>query len=125
MEKLLYYAAQNKEKARMLSDLAEAIGMEFVEISPAQSGQQLGYLAGVEGFCEKKLSVLALPPVIPEEMLVFCGINSQRLDHVLQMLRGCGLAVSLKAVMTAHNVSWTLAALYQELCAERAQFQKR
>lgn len=122
MEKLLYFAAQNAQKAKQLSDLANVLGMEFVEIAPVQSGQQLGYLAGVDGFSEKKLSVLALPPCIPEEMLIFCGIQGEKLDSVLSMLRGSGLSVSLKAVMTAHNVSWTLAALYQELCAERARF---
>lgn len=124
MEKLLYFAAQNAQKAKQISDLANMLGMEFVEISPIQSGQQLGYLAGVDGFTEKKLSVLQLPPRIPEEMLIFCGIQGEKLDSVLNMLRGSGLSVSLKAVMTAHNVSWTLAALYQELSAERAQYKQ-
>lgn len=124
MEKMLYFAAQNAGKAKQLSKLANMLGIELVEISPIQSGQQLGYLAGVDGFSEKKLSVLQLPPRIPEEMLVFCGLQGERLDSVLNMLRGSGLSVSLKAVMTAHNVSWTLAALYQELNAERANFNK-
>lgn len=124
MEKLLYYAAQNGEKAKLLSDLAGMLEMEFVEILPIQSGQQLGYLAGVDGFLEKKLSLLQLPPRISEELLIFCGISSQKLDQVLSMLRSSGLTVSLKAVMTAHNVNWTLADLYEELCAERAQFQR-
>lgn len=122
MEKLLYFAAQNVQKAKQLSELADMLGMEFVEIAPMQSGQQLGYLAGVDGFSEKKLSVLELPPRIPEEMLIFCGIQGEKLDSVLNMLRGSGLSVSLKAVMTAHNVGWTLDALYRELSAERAQF---
>lgn len=125
MEKLLYYAAQNTEKAKLLSRLAQVLGIELVEILPIQSGQKLGYLAGVDGFMEEKLSLLCLPPRIPEEMLIFCGLQGERLDAVLGMLRGSGLSVSLKAVMTAHNVNWTLASLYQELCAERAQFQKK
>lgn len=124
MEKMLYFAAQNVGKAKQLSKLANMLGIELVEISPMQSGQQLGYLAGVDGFSEKKLSVLQLPPCIPEEMLVFCGLQGEMLDSVLNMLRGSGLTVSLKAVMTAHNVGWTLAALYQELNAERANFNK-
>lgn len=125
MEKLLYYAAQNVEKAKLTGRLAKVLGMEFVEILPIQSGQRLGYLAGVDGFFEERLNLLALPPRIPEEMLVFCGISGERLDSVLDMLRGSGLSVSLKAVLTPHNVNWTLAALYQELCAEREQFSKR
>lgn len=124
MEKMLYYAAQHSEKAKMLSKLAQMLGVEFVEILPIQSGQKLGYLAGLEGFSQEKLSLLELPYRIPEEMLLFCEISGEKLDSVLGMLRSSGLSVSLKAVMTAHNAGWTLAALYRELCAERAQFQK-
>lgn len=125
MEKLLYYAAQNEKKAKLLLELSKLLGIELVEILPIQSGQKLGYLAGVDGFTEEKLSLLQLPPFIPEEVLIFCGLKEERLDSVLGMLRTSGLAVSLKAVLTRHNVNWTLAALYQELCAERAQFQKK
>lgn len=125
MEKLLFYAAGNREKEKKLAQLAAMLGMEFVCIKPMQTGQQIGYLAGVEGFYEKKMSVLENAPLISEEMLVFCGLAGDRLDHVLNMLRGSGLQVSLKAVMTAHNVGWTVAALYRELTAERMQFQEK
>lgn len=124
MEKILYYAAQKEDRAKMLSACMTALGMEFVEIQPVECGQQLGFLAGEKGFERKQLSLFALPPLIPEELMIFCGLSGGRLESVLTMLRGSGLSVSLKAVMTPYNMRWTLDRLYQELCAERAQFEK-
>ncbi len=125
METLLYYAAGNENREKEMATLAGKIGAGFVPVSPLQTGQQIGCLAGVEGFVEKKLSLLELPPRLPEEMLIFSGFSEERLDVMLGLLRGNGLSVSLKAVVTAHNVGWTFAALYQELAAERAEFAKQ
>lgn len=125
MEKLLFFAAGDREKEKKMAQLAAMLGLEFVRITPMQTGQQIGYLAGVDGFHAQKMSVLEAAPLISEEMLIFCGLPGNRLDSVLSMLRGSGLPVSLKAVMTAHNVGWTVAALYRELTAERAQLQKK
>lgn len=125
MEKLLFFSAGNKEKEQRMAQLAAMLNLEFVCITPMQTGQQIGYLAGVEGFCAQKMSILEAAPPVSEEMLIFCGLAGNRLDLVLAMLRGSGLPVSLKAVMTAHNVGWTVAGLYRELTAERAQFQKK
>lgn len=125
MGSLIYYAVGNRQKEEQIRKLAEMTGLEFRPLSPLQSGQQIGYLAGIKGFSEKKLSVLELPPRIDEEILLFSGIEDGRLDDVLAMLRGSGLSVSLKAIVTPHNVNWTLAALYRELAAERDSFRKK
>lgn len=121
----MFFAAGNRQKEEKMAQLAAMLGLEFVCIAPIQTGQQIGYLAGVDGFYEKKMSILECAPHIPEEILVLCGLAGNRLDTVLNMLRAGGLTVSLKAVMTAYNVGWTVAALYRELTAEREQFQKQ
>ena len=57
---------------------------------------------------------------IPEVMLVFCEVNGELLDKVLEILRLSKLpAVPLKAVLTETNQSWNSRQLYDELCKER------
>lgn len=124
MEKLLYFAAGNRDREKQLEAFARAWNLEFTPVTPLQTGQQLGYLAGLAGFAEKKLALPEMPPKVTEEVLILDGINGERLDRVLQGLRSHGMSISLKAILTPHNIGWTFAALYQELTRERAQFEK-
>jgi len=58
-------------------------------------------------------------------MLILNGFVGKKLDALLAALREEKLTVPLKAVVTEHNVSWTLAALYAEIVEERAEMEKR
>ena len=60
---------------------------------------------------------------LPEPILVLCGLNNAQLDKLLPALRKLGAGPCLKAVLTPTNASWTLSALYEELCKERAEIQ--
>ena len=125
METLVYYAAGNEEKEKRMERLAKKLGAGFRAVYPIQTGQQVGFLAGLSGYAEKKLSLLELPPRIEEEMLILNGFAGKKLDALLAALREEKLTVPLKAVVTEHNVSWTLAALYAEIVEERAEMMKR
>lgn len=125
METLVYYAAGNEEKEKRMERLAKKLGAEFRAVYPIQTGQQVGFLAGLAGYAERKLSLLELPPRIEEEMLILNGFAGKKLDALLAALREEKLTVPLKAVVTEHNVGWTLAALYAEIVEERAEMEKR
>lgn len=61
-----------------------------------------------------------------DEMLVLCGFNGKLLDIFLREYKKRHIEpVSLKAVLTEHNRSWTSVELHAELCRERAAFTKR
>lgn len=122
MEKILYFAANQSKKKEELKKLTGMLGVEWIEIPAAKTNQTIGYLAGMDGFPVKKLQLLEKLPVIREELLIFFGFGSERLDVMLGMLKGSGLGVELKAVVTPHNISWTLAELYQELSRERETY---
>lgn len=124
MEKLLYFAAGNKKKETELEKLAKMLGICFVPVSAMQTGQQIGFLLGLDGFSKRELPPFAMPPAVSEEMLIISGMAGERMDNFLGMLRSGSLSVSLKAVVTPHNVGWTVGALYRELSAERAEFEK-
>lgn len=61
-----------------------------------------------------------------DEMLVLCGFNGKLLDIFLREYKKRHIEpVSLKAMLTEHNRSWTSVELHAELCRERAAFTKR
>ena len=62
--KLIYFDAGNPQKKKELEGLAKAAGYDFVPVAAMQTGQKIGYLAGVSGYRETPLPVLALPPRI-------------------------------------------------------------
>lgn len=125
MGTLIYYAAGNEEKQQRMKALAAAKRFGFREVYPLQTGQQIGFLAGIPGYREKKLSLLEMPVRIDEEMLILHEFAGKNLDSLLAALREEKLAVPLKAVVTQHNVGWTMAALYAELANERAKMEKQ
>lgn len=58
--------------------------------------------------------------VVNEPILVFCFLSNAQLDRLLATLRRMAVPRTvLKAVLTPDNASWSLSALYQELCRER------
>lgn len=140
MEKILFYIPPLKEntaepapasgngqtltgsavqKYETVNRIATDLSISCRRVLLYETEQQTGYLAGLEGFQEKKLSVLSMPPVLPEEMLVICGLSEEKLDLFLQTLRSSGAGVSLKAVLTPHNAKWSFSDLYNELRQER------
>ena len=60
------------------------------------------------------------PAPMPQPMLVFCGLPNRMLDSFLADMKARKIRIPIKAVLTEHNVSWTLRALYGELRGEHA-----
>lgn len=63
--------------------------------------------------------------VFDEPMLLFCSFSAARLDLALNGLRREGIAVPLKAVLTASNRDWTALALHGELAREHAALHEK
>lgn len=125
MEQILYYTKARNAQEERLQKLGELLQIGIKSVSPLQTGQTIGYLAGYSGFAEKKSQFLEVPPPVGEELLILDGFSRERLDLVLKMLKESGVYVELKAVVTPHNIGWTLGALYAELCRERKAFQQK
>lgn len=83
-------------------------------IAAADFAQTVGFALGRAGFAQCADIVEA-----PEQpMLVLDGFTSKRLDVLLRELRQQGVSVPYKAIVTEHNLPWTLRALYDELVRE-------
>ena len=108
-----------EQKKKELEQLAKSAGYDFVPVTAMQTGQKIGYLAGVSGYRETPLPVLSLPPRIGEDMLLFAQATADTIDPALELLKKNRISIGLKAIVTPYNVGWTLSELYQELVKER------
>ena len=119
-ESVLYYNPGTPESMKHVAKLKSVLvrmGVRIRNIHPEQTGQTVGFLAGIEGFEEREIEEEL--PEIPEEMLVMKHFSGRRLDELLLNLRKAGVPrIAIKAVLTEQNAGWPFYKLYQELRRE-------
>ena len=76
-----------RRRKKNWNGLAKTAGYDFVPVAAMQTGQKIGYLAGVSGYRETPLPVLALPPRIGEDMLLFAQTTADMIDPALELLK--------------------------------------
>lgn len=128
-EMVLYYQPEkdkqdgNDTKAAKLKSVLVRMGIRIKNISPDQTSQTVGYLAGYDGF-EEQTGKEAEP--VEEEILVMKNFSSQRIDELLLNLRKAEVPrIALKAVVTETNCKWKFSDLYQELKKEHDALSKK
>ncbi len=90
-------------------------------VQPAEYHLTLGQLAAGE----KPGPGLPLAP-LPSPMMIFCGMDRDKLTAFLALNRQLGgPQVALKAMLTPTNQAWTTKQLFEELKEEHAYFQNR
>ena len=110
---LMYQLPAEKEEA--LRVLGEKLSLRIVSVPASRHGCTIAQvLRGEGGDCAAK-------PPLCEEMLVM-DLPGVLLDFFLQGMHQAGIEIPLKAALTPTNVSWTAAALQQELQRERQEF---
>lgn len=121
-EMVLYYQPEkdrqsgNDTKAAKLKAVLVRMGIRIKNISPDQTGQTVGYLAGFDGFEEMEQEEC---PYVEEEILVMKNFSNSRIDELLLNLRRAGVPkIGLKAVITDTNCKWKFYDLYLELKKE-------
>lgn len=119
-ESVLYYNPGTPESMKHVAKMKSVLvrmGVRIRNIRPEQTGQTVGFLAGIEGFGERETEEEFFE--IPEEMLVMKHFSSRRLDELLQNFRKAGVPrIAIKAVVTEQNAGWPFYKLYQELRRE-------
>ena len=103
------------EKNIKLQKILSDCGFTFQSIENTMGAEQIGYLCGFNGF--KKADVQA-ENVLSEECLIFTGLDNKDITLLLKEFRNAQLSIDLKAIVTAHNQSWTLKKLVAELAKE-------
>jgi hypothetical protein len=121
--KLLLFGFDSLLNILALETAVKPFGVELVPVGRSDYNKPLAVLAGLDA---------SSSPVLPyaggtlgERMIVLCGLEDQ-LDALLPVLKKAGMGPEcLKAVLTAHNRSWSAVQLYGELVRERQTIQDR
>ncbi len=104
-------------KAKQIEALCRTLRIQVIKVKPSSYGQKLGYLAGITGFSREQITYTGAE--FPSEMMVFSGMDSDRLDEFLAAYKRASISpIGLKAILTPHNVNWSAEALYRELFKE-------
>ena len=96
-EMVLYYQPErekevgNASKAAKLKGVLIRMGIRIKNITPEQTGQTVGYLAGFDGFDERETEEGTVLPELEEEMLVMKNFTNRRIDELLVGLRRAGV----------------------------------
>lgn len=114
MSKVLLFNIQGEKRER-IRFLLLRLGIACREIVPAEQGKTIGALTE-----RKNVPVSAAAPNAPftDEMLVMDDLSSEQFHGLLSGLRSNNTPVSLKAVVTEYNLTWTAAALHDALLEE-------
>ena len=114
METVLYYEPLPLLAPAALAGVLQRRGLRVVRVTRDQVGQTVGFLAGYQGF-EARPGKEEAPK---DRVLVFCEVDRETLDQVLEALKAAGAPASLKAILTGTNAGWPFARLARELSAE-------
>lgn len=110
-----------EEQVMRLSFLAPNLGIQLQNVPPAQWGQTLGALCGLDPRREAAPSVR-----LKDGMMVMAFFPDGLMDRWLQTMRTSGMPpIPLKAVLTAHNRGWNCAELCAALSREAMMLQKQ
>lgn len=113
MQTVLYYEPLPLMNPAAITDPCRRHGLRVVPVGRDQVGQPVGLLAGYQGFSPRAGGT---PP--GERVLVFCEVEDETLDRVLEALKRAGAPGALKAVLTGTNAAWPFDRLARELARE-------
>lgn len=113
-EKVLYFEPQPSEQTAALKTVLVRMGVRIKNVEAASAGQTVGFLLGRKGFAESDAPAEALSA----PMLVLDGFTEKRLEILLREMKAHGVSVPYKAIVTEHNIGWSLSALFAELVRE-------
>ena len=115
--KVLLFGFDTLPAVLAVEGAAGPLGAEVVPVARADYSKTLAVLAGLDDAPSAVLPYAGGP--LGGRMLVLCGLED-RLDALLPALARAGAGPEcLKAVLTAHNRSWNVLRLHQELLRER------
>lgn len=119
--KLIYHLKDVKKESQIIR-LCKQLGISTRKIKETDVNVSLSVLAGISGVPEMMQTEKAPKDYKMPELLVFSGMADEKLDEFLAEYRKQGIEpVSLKAMVTPHNIGWTVYQLTAELTRERTE----
>lgn len=118
--KVMYYLNDAKKEKQILK-LCSQLGIQTRKIKEKDVNVPLSTLAGISGVVSMSQVEKAPKGYEMPELLIFVGMTEEKLDEFLTEYKKRGIEpISLKAMVTPHNISWSVYQLVAELIKERA-----
>lgn len=122
--RLVMYNINSASKEKQLLELCNRLGIQAKKVKNTDTDTTLAILAGIEKSRRtgnnRSNEVGCLP-----ELIIFSGMADAELDVFLQEYRKMKIEpVRLKAILTIHNINWTLGRLIGELIQESSKFNR-
>lgn len=127
MTDLIMYKINETSKEKQVVNLCRKLGLKTRKLKDSDAKITVGTLTGngkINASLDNQMLNTANQNVptgysLPE-LIVFSGLKDNKLDEFLAEYKKMGIApIGLKAVVTIHNVNWTMYELAEELIRER------
>lgn len=127
MTDLIMYKINELSKEKQVVNLCRKLGLKTRKLKDSDAKITVGTLTGngkINASPDNQMLNTANQNVptgytLPE-LIVFSGLKDNKLDEFLAEYKKMGIApIGLKAVVTIHNVNWTMYELAEELVRER------
>lgn len=123
-EMVIYYSPQKTKEAVKLKGVLIQMGVRIRNVTQEQAYEKVGFLAGLDGFEEGQNTQGDGAQEMKQELLIMKNFTGQRMDELFLRMRKAGVGrIHYKAVLTEHNVNWTLLDLYREIKKEHEAMQ--
>lgn len=127
MTDLIMYKINETSKEKQVVNLCRKLGLKTRKLKDSDAKITVGTLTGngkINASPDNQMLNTANQNVptgysLPE-LIVFSGLKDNKLDEFLAEYKKMGIVpIGLKAVVTIHNVNWTMYELAEELIRER------
>lgn len=127
MTDLIVYKINETSKEKQVVNLCRKLGLKTRKLKDSDAKITVGTLTGnskINASPDNQMLNTANQNVpmgysLPE-LIVFSGLKDNKLDEFLAEYKKMGISpIGLKAVVTIHNVNWTMYELAEELVRER------
>lgn len=123
MQKILFYTT-DLTKEKKIKDLCKRLSISTRKLKSTDANIAIGNLAGI-GIANTMNHTKSPKEFVMPEVIIFSGLADEMLDTFLAEYKKDNIeAVPLKAVITKHNINWTLYMLIIELIRERNSYLK-
>lgn len=112
---IIYYN-QDAAKRKIIADLANAMHIALTFINQFQGNITL---QDIIDSAKSNDSPCLLPDI---EVMIFHEFSDQQIDELLALMKQNDIMTAYQCVVTAHNQSWRIYDLFQELIKEREYF---
>ena len=121
MQNMILLHINDKTKRQQIVSLCHSLNHQIKQFDEADAGSTVGELAGIKGVKgEKTVDSTSGENVKLPDCIIFSDVSSSAMDVFLAEYKKRGIEPThLKAIVTIHNMKWSVSGLIAELKKEQ------